>query len=270
MKAPVDVIGSLKYLLLRPFLRQAWARHRDTGLAYRVNLRDVVGRTILRRRAYEPDLTAWLLRELGDGGAEQGVFLDIGANIGWFSLQVAHSGRAGRVVALEPDAGNHALLQENIRRNGLGERVDAIACAAGAGAGLARLHRYKASNLGRHSLVADHGHGGNWVVVESIDTLLDRLGLGEAPIAAVKIDVEGYEPMVLAGARGALRRARALLVELSPDLSAQGGLDLPGMLDDIAAAGFAPATWDQPGPVPGFDRLRSHPEQVTVGFRRAL
>src|SRR5690606_20449606 len=65
MKAPVDVIGSLKYLLLRPFLRQAWARHRDTGLVYRVNLRDVVGRTILRRRAYEPDLTAWLLRELG-------------------------------------------------------------------------------------------------------------------------------------------------------------------------------------------------------------
>src|SRR5690606_26732774 len=134
MKAPVDAVGSLKYLLLRPFLRQAWARHRDTGLAYRVNLRDVVGRTILRRRAYEPGLTAWLLRELGDGGAEQGAFLDIGANIGWFSLQVAHSGRAGRVVALEPDAGNHALLQENIRRNGLGERIDAIACAAGAGA----------------------------------------------------------------------------------------------------------------------------------------
>src|SRR5690606_16036575 len=103
--------------------------------------------------------------------------------------------------------------------------IDAIACAAGAGAGLARLHRYKASNLGRHSLVADHGHGGNWVVVEAIDTLLERLGLGEAPIAAIKIDVEGYEPMVLAGARGALRRARALLVELSPDLSAQGGLD---------------------------------------------
>lgn len=267
MRASVDLAGSLKYLLVRPFLGQAWARHRDTGLAYRVNLRDVVGRTILRRRGYEPRLTAWLLAELAEGPAD-GLFLDVGANIGWFSLQVAHSGRVARVVALEPDCGNHALLQENIRRNDLGEHIDAIACAAGAEAGLARLHRYKASNLGRHSLVADHGYGGNWVVVEAIDTLLERLGLGAAPVAAIKIDVEGYEPMVLAGAQGALRRARALLVELSPDLSAQGGLDLAGMLDDIAAAGFVPSTWDQPGPVPGFDALRRHPEQVTVGFRR--
>lgn len=266
MRASVNLLGSLKYLLLRPVVRQAWARHAVTGLVYRVNLRDAVGRTILRRRAYEPGLTKWLLDGLG--GEPPGVFVDIGANIGWFSLQVAHSGKVARVVAVEPDAGNHALLQENIRRNGLGERIDAIACAAGAETGLARLHRYKASNLGRHSLVADHGHGGNWVVVEAIDTLLARLGLGEAPIAAVKIDVEGYEPMVLAGARDALRRTRALLVELSPDLADQGGLDLPVMLEDIAAAGFKPETWDQPGPVPGFDGLRNHREQVTVGFRR--
>src|SRR5690606_41583618 len=101
MKAPVDVIGSLKYLLLRPFLRQAWARHRDTGLAYRVNLRDVVGRTILRRRAYEPGLTEWLLRELGDGGAEQGVFLEVGAHTGCVSVAVAHAGLAARRGALE-------------------------------------------------------------------------------------------------------------------------------------------------------------------------
>src|SRR3546814_8361619 len=49
-------------------VRQAWARHAATGLAYRVNLRDVVGRTILRRQGYEPDLTRWLLDGL-DGGA---------------------------------------------------------------------------------------------------------------------------------------------------------------------------------------------------------
>lgn len=266
MRASIDVAGSLKYLLLRPFARQAWARHAATGLAYRVNLRDVVGRTILRRQGYEPELTAWLLDGLDD--AARGVFVDVGANIGWFSLQAGRSGKVDRVVGIEPDAANHALLQENIRRNDLGERIDAIACAAGAGPGLARLHRYKASNLGRHSLVADHGHGGNWVVVEALDTLLARLGLEAAPIAAIKIDVEGYEPMVLAGACAALQRAGALLVELSPDLSRQGGLDLPGMLDAIAAAGFVAEVWDQPGPVPGFDGLRAYPGQVTVGFRR--
>src|SRR5690606_41854890 len=105
---PVAAVGSLKYLLLRPFLRHARARHRETGLAYRVNLRDVVGRTILRRRAYEPGLTAWLLRELGDVGAEQRAFLDIGANIGWIPLQDAHSGLDWRGGAREPDAVNDA------------------------------------------------------------------------------------------------------------------------------------------------------------------
>lgn len=266
MRASIDLIGSLKYLLLRPFVRQAWARHGASGLVYRVNLRDVVGRTILRRQGYEPDLTAWLLDGLG--ADSDAVFVDVGANIGWFSLQVGRTGKVGRVLAIEPDAANHALLQQNIRRNDLGDCIDAIACAAGAGPGLARLHRYKGSNLGRHSLVADHGHGGNWVVVESMDTLLARLEIDKSPIAAIKIDVEGYEPMVLAGARGALQRAQALLVELSPDLSRQGGLDLPGMLDTIAAAGFVPAIWDQRGAVPGFNELRQYPGQVTVGFRK--
>ena len=147
MRASLDPLGSIKYLLLRPFVRQAWARHAATGLAYRVNLRAVVGRTILRRQGYEPDLTRWLLDGL-DGGAP-GVFLDIGANIGWFSLQAAHSGKVARVVAIEPDVGNHALLQENIRRNDLGERIDAIACAAGAEAGLARLHRRQVGKVVR-------------------------------------------------------------------------------------------------------------------------
>ncbi len=72
--------------------------------------------------------------------------------------------------------------------------MDAICCAAGAESGLSQLHRYKASNQGRHSLLVEHGHGSTWVPVEPLDELLDRLGLDSTPIAAIKIDVEGYEP----------------------------------------------------------------------------
>lgn len=268
MRASVDLIGSLKHLLLRlnPFAEQAWATHRASGLRFRVSLRDVVGRTVMRRQAYEPDLTAWLL-----AGFEQdtpGLFVDVGANIGWYSLQAARCANVQRVVAIEPDVGNHQLLQTNIARNRMDARIDAVACAAGAHAGLARLHRYKASNLGRHSLLADHGHGGGWVPVQSVDSLLDALGLGDAPIAAIKMDVEGYEPMVLAGASTALARTRALLVELSPGLAGGDGIDPAAMLDSIAGAGFVPEIWDGAGPLPGFEALRMHPSQVTVGFRR--
>jgi FkbM family methyltransferase len=269
MRAPIDIAGSAKYVLARlnPWAEQAWARHRASDLRFRVNLRDVVGRTILRRAAYEPDLTTWLLA--GFKPDTDSVFVDVGANIGWFSLQAARSGKVGRVVAIEPDAGNQRLLQANIQRNRLGARIDAISCAAGAEPGLARLHQYKASNHGRHSLLVQHGYGSSWVPVEPLDVLLDRLGLGDAPIAAIKVDVEGYEPWVLDGAASALRRADALLIELSPEMSRAGGLALSGMLDGIAAAGFVPEIWDRDAALPGFEALRDCPDQVTVGFRRA-
>lgn len=270
----VDLRGSIKHLLLRliPFRRQAWAVHRATGLRFRIRVRDAVGRHIMRYRAYEPELTGWLLagfdHVLRQPSGSHLVFVDVGANLGWFSLQAARHDNIGQVLAIEPDAGNQSLLQANIERNGLGDRIQLLACAVGAEPGTARLHLYRETNLGRHSLLTDHGHGSRMVPLETIDGLLQRQGLADAPIAAIKVDVEGYEPAVLAGARQALRRTRALLVELSPALSRSGGLDLPAMLDTIAAAGFVPDLWNQPGEVPDFEGLRIHPGQVTVGFRR--
>ena len=268
MRAALDPLGSLKHLLLRllPWVDTAWARHRASGLRFLVSPRDVVGRTIMRRRSYEPELTEWLLDTLGRG--PPGLFIDVGANLGWFTLQAALVPQVQRVLAIEPDAGNHRLLQANIERNGLGSRVDAVACAAGPGVGLARLHRYKGSNLGRHSLLANHGQGGTWVPVEALDALLQKLNLAQQAIAAIKIDVEGYEPLVLRGASGALRQAHALLVELSPELSRSGGLEVADALDAIAAAGFVPRVWDRGGAVPGFEGLRAYPGQATVGFVR--
>ncbi|MGI8560553.1 MAG: FkbM family methyltransferase [Luteimonas sp.] len=162
-------------------------------------------------------------------------------------------------MTASPDAGNQRLLQTNIQRNGLDARVDAICCAAGAKSGLSQLHRYKSSNQGRHSLLVEHGHGSTWVPVEPLDNLLERLGLGEAPIAAIKIGVEGYEPWVLDGAPRALWRADALLIELSREMSRAGGLALSGMMDGIAAAGFVPEIWDRDAALPGFEALRDCP-----------
>ncbi|MEO8743491.1 MAG: FkbM family methyltransferase [Lysobacteraceae bacterium] len=263
----VDLLGSLKHLAARinPFSDFAWAHHRASGLYFRIQRRDVVGRHILRYQDYEPALTAWLL-DLFDQHAGDALFVDVGANLGWFSLQAARHRKVGRVVALEPDVGNHALLRANIERNGMGDRIDAIVCAAGPAAGVGKLYRYKSSNLGRHSLVIDHGHGGGWVMVEALDTLLERLGIGDAPIAAIKIDVEGYEPAVFAGASRTLRNAGALIVELSRD----GGLDLPAMIDAIAQMGFVPQVWDQDGPLPDIAALHAYPDQCTVGFRRNM
>ena len=231
-----------------------------------MHVRDAVGRTILRHQSYEPQLTDWLLSALSQGRA--GLFIDVGANIGWFSLHAAGHPRVERVLAVEPDAGNLALLQAYIERNGLRGRIEPIGCALGAEAGTARLYQYKPSNRGRHSLIMDHGRGGSTVPVRCLDELLDAHGLSELPIAAMKVDVEGYEPLVLAGGREALSRTQILVMEFSPDLSRTGGLDLAGAVGLIEAEGFRPRTWDGEGTLPRFADLREGKGQVTVGFSR--
>jgi len=265
----LDPVGSLKYLAARlnPFSNTTWVRHRPSGLRLKVNVRDAVGRQILRYQGYETDLTEWLLGQLQAAGPSA-TFVDIGANLGWYSLRAAYLDNVSTVVSLEPELGNQQLLRTNIQRNGLGHKIHAIACAAGAAPGLATLHHYKASNEGRHSLAVDHGMGGGWVCVEALDMLLERLSLADEAIAAIKIDVEGFEPEVLRGATQALQRAGVLLIELSPELMQGGSGDVALMIDAIAAAGFRPKVWDGTGRVPTLDVLRNADSQITVGFAR--
>ena len=65
---------------------------------------DVISRSIIRKQFWEPDDTAHLLNELAQTQVLRGhnpTLLDIGANIGWFALVAAMSGRASQVIAVE-------------------------------------------------------------------------------------------------------------------------------------------------------------------------
>jgi len=266
--ATADLRGTLSYLWQRllPF-RLPLGRHRASGLRFRFRPRDVVGRHILRYQDYEPAITARLLQHLHACRAP-GLFVDVGANIGWFALNAARCASVTQVLAFEPDPGNHALLCENLEANALVGRVLPIACALGAARGMALLHRYRGTNPGRHSLLQDHGNGRSLVAVEALDAVLAHLGVADAPIHALKLDVEGYEPAVLAGARGALARAAMVVIELSRALSEAGGLDFDGMLSQLAQARLTPCAWDQRGTVPDWAGLARYPHQCTVVLGR--
>jgi hypothetical protein len=117
-----------------------------------------------------------------------------------------------------------------------------------------RLHRYKDSNRGRHSVLADYGRGSQIVPITDLDTELESLGLADRPILIVKIDVEGYEPEVVTGAKRTLARADVVIVEHSPGLSQAGGLSHESMLDQLYAAGLTPYSlgadeWTEESPV---------------------
>ena len=167
------------------------------------------------------------------------------------------------VVAFEPDPFNAWLLDRNLTENGI-ENVIVSNAAVGAQSGNIRLHRYKSSNYGRHSLLVDYGYGSRMVPIVDLDNALHQLGLADQPVNVLKIDVEGYEPAVIAGATKTLERTPAIILEYSPDLSRAGGLSGQDMIDRLFSAGFDSFGLDNEGravPIPA-GKLRAFGGQM--------
>jgi FkbM family methyltransferase len=206
-------------------------------LRFIVQCRDVIGRHIAKYGRFEPQLTDWIGEYLQN--RPKGIVVDVGANLGWHAVHAAQYASVSTVVAFEPDATNAWLLDRNLTINDI-DKVVVYPCAVGASVGRAHLHRYKRSNNGRHSLIKDYGLGSRMVPLTDVDSALETLGLAQDKVLLMKIDVEGFEPAVLAGAVKAIERADVVITEYSPQLSRDGDLSVEGMVDRLLAAGFVP------------------------------
>jgi FkbM family methyltransferase len=144
-----------------------------------------------------------LFRQLMQPGA---VVLDIGANIGAHTLYFAAAvGPSGVVIAYEPQRVIHQMLCANLALNGV-TNTRALLAGAGRERGIAQvpvLDYAAANNFGGISL----GMGGPSEPVEIIP--VDMLGLARCDL--LKIDVEGMEGEVLAGATSTITRFRPVL-----------------------------------------------------------
>lgn len=134
-------------------------------------------------------------------------FVDVGANVGVYSL-LACAVPGVAVLAYEPSAETFERALENVRLNGLEDRVNLVRKAVGSEEEEALL---TVGLDAMNSLVEGESVG----AAESVSvTTLDALGLDG--VALVKIDVEGWETEVLNGAAGLLERQRpALIVEVN-------------------------------------------------------
>jgi FkbM family methyltransferase len=121
------------------------------------------------------------------------VVIDVGANIGLYSLLAASRTGDGRVIALEPHPVAAERLRENVALNHL-QNVDVRAEAAGAEAGSAHL----TANLDTINHIVSDGAVAGTISVPVV-TLDSLVGSGEH-VALVKLDAEGFESEVLAGA----------------------------------------------------------------------
>jgi FkbM family methyltransferase len=183
-----------------------------------------------------------------------GHILDIGANIGYCSALFARAADPGRrIYAFEPEPFNFSLLERAMLNRNCGSVVP-VRAAVGAAEGEIRL-RLNPRHHGDHRVdtasVADAASIP--VPLVTIDAFLERRAPRE-PVAFIKIDVQGFEPAVCAGAGRTLAEnpACSVALEYTPDAMQQLGFSPPDLLEWFKARGYRCYTLPQNGrPQPG-------------------
>jgi len=164
----------------------------------------------------EPETLSWI-----DSFEENALFLDVGANVGSYSLYAAKRGNP--VIAIEPDPLNFALLNLNIYNNGLSDLVTPYPIALHSER---KLSVFNLSNLAwggaSNSFDQPVDFNGNYYIPTHksgvyglpLDDFLDELALTPRHI---KIDVDGNEGLILQGSEKTLSNPmlRSILIELS-------------------------------------------------------
>lgn len=132
------------------------------------------------------------------------VFLDIGANIGTWTLPYARSRKPSRVHSWEPQRSTRDCLLAGVYTNGLSDIVEVHPEALGSReqVGMSALHVFTDEG-GASSLIQDVGFHWPWTREEMVEVrTLD--GYGFTDVGLVKVDVEGNELEVLRGGVGTL------------------------------------------------------------------
>lgn len=213
---------------------------------------DVVSSVLLRGYLWEPELTRKLRRELTRATAPLHI-LDIGANIGWFTLVAAAHG--ADVTAIEPSVLNAWLIRESLVANPhLAPRVTLHNVGAGpikggwcelispdsnvgdtmlecgdVAAGLARWNAWGATQRAKYR----YRSRGKLRLV-SIDELVTR------PVDVLKIDIEGYEPLAAQGWEQlfARRKPRLIISEVQPQVMHDNGFSPSQYLTTFARMNY--------------------------------
>ncbi|HZQ98238.1 MAG TPA: FkbM family methyltransferase [Chloroflexota bacterium] len=234
------------------------------GLRLFVDLQDYLVAHPVVRGVYEPVETAFVRSRVAPGQT----VVDVGANVGYFSVLLAHLvGPAGRVHAFEPLEGNVRLLTASLRENGFAGRVVVHRAAVGAAPGwgdvvVALSHTSAGTYLDAGRGGPPAGHAVQRVPVVS----LDGADL-PPPVRFVKVDAEGAELLVLHGARGLLRRDRpTLLCEINPpQLALVSGCRPAAFVAEVESYGYRCMALGDGAPHPD-DGAPDRPDTRSVVF----
>ncbi|QLQ13833.1 MAG: FkbM family methyltransferase [Brevundimonas sp.] len=209
----------------------------DDRLRLWIDLADTVVSMGCLAGNYEPQETRFVLQTLAPGD----VFVDIGANLGWFTILAADRvGSAGQVHAFEPGSLTRGLLQRSVDDNGFGDRVQIHSVALG-------MRRDRGTCCRTLPPVVTEGYmapagdaGSAGFAGQDVDVRpLDALAI-DRRVKLIKMDVEGSEPLVLRGAQNLIARDRPLILAEVYDelLRLVSGTDAAGFRRQVRDMGY--------------------------------
>lgn len=209
------------------------------GSVFRCRLPDLIQSYILLFRVWEPDLTEFISSRLRRGD----VFVDVGANIGYFTLLASRKvGPEGKVVAIDALPSNYAELVYNISLSANRDNVRPVNRAVSDSHGTLRVYAGRPHNLGHATTAPGQRKNLHFEATVPAAPLSDLLQTDEIRGARLlKIDVEGAEPSVLAGLGPFLEHCNPeleIVLELSPVWWTEPGLTPERVLAPLRAAGF--------------------------------
>ncbi len=221
----ITVERLVRYFLSSPEFKNNQLNHeRDKKIPVEVELEGfgmyvappdgAIGKYIIDNHSWEPHVTRTLRQRIKPGM----VFVDIGANIGYFSMLAASIiGSSGKVLAFEPDPFNASLIYLNGQKNGF-TNIEIYPFAV---AETKKIVVY--DNLDGNGTISNPGNDSKTLtsrnVVHAIK--LDDILSQEDLIDIIKIDIEGAEHLALLGATALIKRHKPLIIaEFSP-----GGLE---------------------------------------------
>ena len=176
--------------------------------------------------------------------------LDIGANVGYFTLIMADLvGPTGKVTAFEPDEENLRLMEANLERNGVADRVSVHPVALGNSTGESFLY-LSDTNTGDHRTFLPIGEARRRYAIQM--ARLDDIRNDVGDFSVVKMDVQGFEGYALDGGRSAFdaQPRISMVTEFAPQMLRESGYGDTNMVDILIGMGFSIQVMGSGSPVP--------------------
>lgn len=202
------LLDELLSQILYKMRKRAAQKHLFSGIV--VPIDDLIGRRVIATGLFEATQIDGITRLLehpetiGLSDRPKGIFVDVGANIGLFTI--AFSRFFERTLAIEANPSTFSILNTNARLRALKD-VHCICAAVSNTTQTTNLFVPTDHNLGHATLHPAEGRSSASVQVACrlLDDILDE-NAKDAPVGLIKIDVEGHEPSVIEGARRILLR----------------------------------------------------------------